>query len=64
MSQGQFYRYVNTDFSLLRVYYRGQRDRRLFCIQGAPEQEEQFYVCNEDGDPVCRVAMPDRNHLV
>jgi hypothetical protein len=64
MPQGQFYRYVNTDFSLLRVYYRGQRDRRLFCIQCAPEREEEFYVCNKDGDPLCRVAMPEQWRLL
>jgi hypothetical protein len=63
MPQGQFYRYEGVDYDLNRIYYRGQRDRRLFCIQWAPDREEEFYVCNKDGDPVAGVAMPEQWRL-
>jgi hypothetical protein len=61
----QFYNVVGVDYDLLRVYYQGQRDQYLYCVQCAPDREDAFYVCNKDsGEPAYRVAMPEQWRLL
>ena len=61
----QFYNVVGVDYDLLRVYYQGQRDQYLYCVQCAPDREDAFYVCNKDsGEPAYRVAMPEHWRLL
>jgi hypothetical protein len=56
--QPQCYRFVRADEGFMREYYRGERDRHLYCMQHDRRKPDEFYICTEAGEPAYTVAMP------